>query len=334
MKNKQMKNKYQIILFDIIEKTVPEKQNLVHLISDLLNISVDAAYRRIRGVKLLDLEELLLLSSHFKISLDALTNVSDTKNIQSEYTPLDGTDMKNYMMYLKDLSNSIENIRSSPSGELIFSAVDIPVFHYSAYKELTFLRLFSWSSSVCGFKGSYEKYVKGLDIQSLSNEFEKIFKNYCQCPSTEIWAEHSIDRIMGLLNYHHEMGHFEVENFPLFLCEQLLDWSNTLHHWTDEGTKGPKKTPFKFYVSEIDLCNNFVLYKKNGIMDCDFKLFTVNHLDIFDQRFCRETEKWLNSAIEKSTLISGSAEKQRYKFFNRQRQKISAMMDKILAGGK
>ena len=329
-----MKDKRQTMFFDLVRKTVQENQNLVHVVSDLLNVSVDSAYRRIRGTKLLDFDELLLLSNHFNISLDALTHVSDTKNIQCEYTPLDFKDMEDYRMYLKDLSHSIENVRSSPNGEIVFSAVDIPIFHYSAYKELTYLRLFSWSSNVYGFKGSYDEFVKKLDTNSLSNEFEKIVKNYRQCPSTEIWADHSIDRILSLLNYHHEMGHFEVENFPLFLCEQLLDWSNMVRHWTDNGTKGPKKTPFKFYVSEYDLCNTFALYRKNEIMDCDLKLFTINHLDVFDQSFCKETESWLNSAIERSTLISGSAEKQRYKFFNRQRQKISAMMEKILAEGK
>lgn len=331
MKNQFTKGGYQMMFFDLIRKIVPENHTLVDVVSDLLNVSTDAAYRRIRGVKLLDFEEVLLLCNHFRISLDSFTNITDAKNIQCRYTPIDLSDMKNHLNYLHDLSASIESVRLAHDGEIIFSAVDVPIYHYAAYKELTLFKLFSWNSSVYGFTGNYDEFIKRLEFNEILHSYKKIIKNYQLCPSTEIWADYTIDKILGLLQYHHEMGHFNDEKFPLFLCEQLLDLTGTLHCWTEKNSKGSKNTPFRFYVTDIDMSNTFALFKKNGTINCSLKLFTINHFDIFDQRFCRETEKWLNTAIQRSTLISGSAEKQRHRFFTGQKQKICSLMDKLLS---
>jgi len=177
--------------------------------------------------------------------------------------------------------------------------------------------------------GSWENRDEKSDIEYI----HLIFKDLAAFKSngavlTSIWGIANItDKTM--LDYHHVLGHFSNKNFPLFLCEQLLDLNATMHRWAEKGTKGKKNTPYKFYVSEIDLGNTFVLFRKYGTINCDLKLFNINHFDIFDLQFCHEIENWLNSAIQGSTLISGSSEIQRYQFFNRQRQKICALMDKM-----
>jgi len=46
-------------------------------------------------------------------------------------------------------------------------------------------------------------------------------------------------------------------------------------------------------------------------------------------RFCQETELWLRNTAQRGTLISGSSEKERFKFFNAQRQKIENLMQSL-----
>ena len=324
-------NKHQLMLFTLIQKTLPPHLNLINVISELLNISYDATTRRIRGDKSLDFEEAVLLCNHFNISLDALAKVTDEKTIQCQYSPIDLNDQVSYIAYLQDLADSVESVRMAPDGELIFTAVDIPIYYYSAFREMTFFKLFAWSNSVGSFTGNYDDFVKELDIPKLSSCFDKIVKNYHLCPSTEIWTDSTIDQMLKILFHHYEMGHLGNEDFPLLICEQLWEFLNTVHDWTETGVKGTEKTPIKFYVSDIDLNNTYVLFRKNGTINCDLKLFTINHFDIFDQRFCREMENWLNTAIQRATFITQTAEKQRYKFFNGQRQKISYLVDKIMA---
>ena len=62
----------QEILFQSIKSKSNPNISFVHELSELLEISYDSAYRRIRGEKELSLEELKTICFHYKISVDAL----------------------------------------------------------------------------------------------------------------------------------------------------------------------------------------------------------------------------------------------------------------------
>src|SRR6186997_2158915 len=60
----------QVAFFNHLKTLLPAHLSLVDEIAELLNISNDSAYRRIRGEKPIALEEIQKLATHFKISLD------------------------------------------------------------------------------------------------------------------------------------------------------------------------------------------------------------------------------------------------------------------------
>ena len=328
-KKGMIKNQNQNILFDNIQKVLPANRALVDVVSDLLNISTDAAYRRIRGVKSIDFDEAILLCNEFKISLDAFVNAPDVKQIQCGYTPLDINDTHNYVLYLQNLFEDIEKSRISPGGEIFMTAASLPAVYYFRYRELTLFNLFSWSNSVYGFSDNYSEFVNNMESDKLAVYHEKIVKSYHQVPSHEIWTTGTIDRILTLINHHYEVGHFSDENFPLLLCEQLLELLATLQGWMEKGEKGENNVPHKFYVSDIDFDNSFFLFKSANATKFFLKLFTINGLTTTDERFCTEIENWINNTMQRSTLISGSSEKERYKFFNSLKQKIRFLIDKV-----
>ena len=67
-------------IFEHIQNAIPKDYIMVNEIADLLNISVDSAYRRIRGDKAIEIQETALLCTHYKISLDAILQLSDNAN--------------------------------------------------------------------------------------------------------------------------------------------------------------------------------------------------------------------------------------------------------------
>ena len=325
----QLKKEHQNALFDLIKNELPENLVLIEVIAELLGISEQSAYRRIKGDKLLDFEEFVLLCNHFKIPIDTFVTITNDKYIQCRYTPMDLRNEKNYLDYLREVLSNLEGVRSKPDGEVVLSAVDIPLFHYGSCRELVLFILFSWNSGVYGYTGTYNDFVKEYDLSEILNQYDKIANHYLHVPSTEIWTIRTIDRLVKLLGYHSEMGHFEDENFPVFLCEQLLKLINTLEQWTETGTKGADGKPFKLYISEIHLSNTFIQFKKNGTTNCALKLFTINHFNITDPKFCQEAEQWLNNTTRRATLISGASERGRHKFFSRKRQKVNSLIDVI-----
>ena len=65
----------QINLFQHIKAVLPSNLSLADEIADLLDVSVDSAYRRIRGDKELSLSELIKLSSRYNVSIDNLHSI-------------------------------------------------------------------------------------------------------------------------------------------------------------------------------------------------------------------------------------------------------------------
>src|SRR3954453_4798644 len=73
-------NDLQISFFKKIKEKLPSHISLPDVIAEYLHISNDSAYRRIRGEKALTLDEIEILVSKTKISLDQFFKVPDTSN--------------------------------------------------------------------------------------------------------------------------------------------------------------------------------------------------------------------------------------------------------------
>ena len=332
MNKSEINNENQIIFFDLIQKSLPANIALVDVISDLLGVGADATYRRIRGDKPISFEEALILSKHFQISIDELANVVDKNQITCRYFPLNLENIKDYLVYIQNISNNLERVRMLPESEIILSATDIPIFSILLHKELSYFRIFSWSKSVYGYNSNYEDYCKELDNTGLVlNCLKNIEKSYLRIPSTEIWTNKTIDSTLKLLDFHTEMNHFSSKEIPLLLCEQLLDLMNKTQIYAEKGVKGQNEIPFNLYISDADIGNTFIIFKSTQSKSAMIKLYTINSLATSNERFCAETENWLSNLIQRATLISGSSERERFKFFQTQRQKIQFLIDKIVS---
>ena len=72
-------NNLQKELFNQIKNSLPPHISMVDTIAELLDISYDSVYRRIRGEKPVALEEVKLLCDHFHLSLDQVMELHTSK---------------------------------------------------------------------------------------------------------------------------------------------------------------------------------------------------------------------------------------------------------------
>ena len=320
---------HQEILISLLKANLPSQFSLVDYVSELLNISQDAAYRRIRGEKRFDIDELYTICSEYDISIDSIFSIKSNGSIFN-YTALDLGDFAHYLSYMQKVSKSIEFVKEGKDKQIIASAIDIPIFHFLPYKELTLFKLFAWTNSVYKYDGSFYSFMKELEHPDLHCCYAKIAADYSQIPSTEVWTTNTIDTIIRLLDFHFETGYFTEKDIPLLLCHQLLQLIENLKNWVEKGYKGnnPSST-FKFYVSDTDLENNFILLRKDNSLRCIIKLFTINSLTTTDETFCKETLNWLESSINRAVLLSGASERDRFRYFNILQQKVRYLIDKF-----
>ena len=77
----------QATLFEKIKSAMDDNISMVDEVAELLNVSSDSAYRRIRGEKIIPFDELLILAGKYGISLDEFLGI-DGKQLPFHYSNL------------------------------------------------------------------------------------------------------------------------------------------------------------------------------------------------------------------------------------------------------
>ena len=316
-------------LFEDIKKNLPEQYALVDMIADVLDIGMDSAYRRINCKKLLSIKETATLCRHFKISFDSLIGNDKNQQLNYIYRPVNLSKPDAYLNYILALANIFGKLRASADSSIILSAIDIPVFHLLSQKELIFFKLYAWSHSVYDYTGSLEDFIKETETPKINSLHQQICNDYEYIASAEIFTTSSLENTLRLINYYVEIGKFTSRDFPLLLCEQILNILDRKRIWAENSYKNDYTIPYKLFLSEIDFECSYILLNNSGEKNCFVKLFTVNNIKVMDKDFCIEAENYLTKLSQRSVLLCGSSEKERIKFFNSQQQKIRYLMEKI-----
>jgi hypothetical protein len=157
-----------------------------------------------------------------------------------------------------------------------------------------------------------------------------MYQDYMQIPSKEIWTNQTPDAILRLLDFYVETGAFDRRETVFLLLNQLSALLDTVNSYAGAGYKDDKRqTPFSLYLCSVDLENNFMLARRGEHYTCSVKLYTVNSVSTDNAALCGETAKWINDLMLKSMLISGTATKERFRFFQTSKNKIEELIHKI-----
>lgn len=326
------KTNYQELFFEKLKNSINPSVNPVYEIADLLQISNDAAYRRLRGEKLLNLNEIILLCKHFNLSIDELIN-GNSNEIKFNYMPLQDNFEGNYTIYIKSLRDYLRFIVEHKSSvkKIYFAATDIPIFHLCKFPELKAFKIYTWKKQ---FNRDYE--FKFSIENNIDSEMRTIFKNiselYDQVDSYEIWTRNTFDTYLKYIQYYFEIDCFESKSDAIMLLDKLSELVEIIKGHGEKGFKTHRneKSIYNLFLSEIELESNLI-YAETDNMDFSFiKLYSINTISTSNQLFCSGTKTWFESVINKSILISGFSQKQFLIFFREITKKIEYQRSNIL----
>lgn len=101
----------QVSFFQNLKAKISGFSSVVDEVAEILDISVDSAYRRIRGEKLLNLNEIALLSQKFNLSIDQILSIpSNTILFKSNQNSFD--DNTNFNQWMLDVLAQLEMVAS------------------------------------------------------------------------------------------------------------------------------------------------------------------------------------------------------------------------------
>ncbi|MEN8225347.1 MAG: hypothetical protein ABFS05_08305 [Bacteroidota bacterium] len=325
----------QTTLFQAIKHQLPEKFSFVHEIAELLQISYDSAYRRIRGDKALTLDELVLLNERFGLSVDTFLNV-ETNNVVFNCHAVEAEKFR-IKQWLETIIRDLERIRQAKEKHIIYAAKDPPLFHYFHFPEIGAFKMFFYQKTLLRFP-EFEGMQLRLDEadEDIYQTGRRMLISSNAIPTTEIWNEDTFYITLRQIEYYWIAGYFHSRDDVLNLCDKLEKWLRHIQKQAELGFKflygqnpvGVEGT-FKMYENEIVLNDNSILVK---MPDVSYAYLTFNVLSLLTTTnpvFTGHLERYFNGLIKQSHLISSSGAKERSRFFNKLLGTVEEFREKI-----
>lgn len=298
---------------------LPPHLSLVDELADLLSISRDSAYRRIRGETELSLREAHLLANHFSLSLDAILKMQ-TDCLIFRHPDAGSLGIGSKLKYVYETLGSLEGVIDR---ELIYFSLELPVFHLLQVPALLSFKLHYWESIANPAGGLPRILIDNVPIAGLHLD---LVNRYIRVPSTEIISEATLATTLRQILYFMEVGAFVVPSDGVKVLEAVQAMVEHLRRQAALGRKflfgsqPPAEGPsdqFKLFHNEIIYSQN-IAYLRAQSMERVFLEHNITHfLHTDDPHFCRETYSTLQTILQKSLPISHVAERERNKFFNR-----------------
>lgn len=314
-----------------LRQAMPPGIGLAEELADLLEVSTDSAYRRIRGETELTIEEIYKVARKYNISMDEVFG-SQSDTVTFAYTKLTDS-VASFETYLNRIISSLRAISKYGNGYISYVAEEMPMFYSFYTKKLTEFKLFYWQRSVLNVPDYQKvKFSWGLLPEKLVNYAHDAFAEYLRIPSTEVWSDETVFTGLRQIKFYYESGIISKEQ----ALELLMDYRAVLELIQKNAENGRKNISdqsetYRLYSSEVMLGTNCI-YSKMGEARYSYISFnTMNSLTTSNPEFCEETEHWIKNLERKSTLISGVAEKQRYQFFSKMFRHVDELQQAISA---
>ena len=325
-------NELQQQLFNHLRQNMPSHLSLVDELCELLNLSSDSVYRRIRGEKPISLNELKKICEHYYLSIDQLLQLKNESVLFQ--APGVNVSSPDFESYLKSMLQQFKYFNSFQNREMKYLCKDIPFWYFYLFPEMGAFKSFFWVKTInndpllINKKFSYALFPY-TDCYAIG---QQIIKEYNEIPSEELWNLESINSTVNQIAYYREAGHFASyadEEAVINSFQKLLD------HLQQQAETGAKFAPgsttishrmaIKFYVNELILGNNTILLQLDNQQFSTVTYSVLSYLITNDPRFSQKTFDTFNILLSRSSLISTTGEKDRNRFFNLMRQKVDAL---------
>jgi hypothetical protein len=326
--------KTQTHFFQKIKPGIPHYTSLAAEVATALQISVDSAYRRIRGEKLLNFNEISLVCQFFNVSMDEFLCLN-TNSILFQSSPKRAEEDA-LMHWLEDLYGQLHFINSHPRRHLYFLINDLPPFHHFYHPLLASFKIFFWMRSILPLGLlDQEKFNHTKNyLSSYETMIQKIVRAYTRIPSTELWNKDALNTTIRQIESYQDMGLMADKDITRQVYSSLLEVIDHLEKMAIQGKKSVlgqepslESATYTLYLNDIVSGDNTVMAEIG-----EAKITYLNHSVLYfvgskDRDFNESTFRNMENLIKKSSLLSGSGEKERTLVFNKLRKKVLAKME-------
>ncbi|WP_397363697.1 hypothetical protein [Olleya sp. R77988] len=314
---------FQTTFLNYLKTELPGNTSTIEAVATALDISYDAAHRRVSLKSKFSLDESVALAKYYNLSLDRLFETTSTEFVTIEKTKHIENEAE-LQLYFEDSYHSLLPLLKQKDSTILYSAKDIPLFYNLNGDELSQFKYYVWLKLL-----NPEFASKSFDTYaakpSLIEAGKKLGSLYNNLNTNEVWDITSVNSTLKQIYFYHQAGQVNSKK-AIQLCELL---NLLIKNIEDKLLNNP--TQFKLYYNELHLMNNNVLVStpQSKLLYVPFTL--LSYYKTSDSYTCNEAEVFLKKQLQNSKLLNTAGEKERNTFFNKLYAKIKALKQLIEA---
>jgi BetR domain len=319
-------------LFRSLKETLPAHLSLVDELCNLLNLSADSVYRRIRGEKPIALTELKQICEHYHISIDQLLQLKNDSVLFQAPGIMNGATP--FVEHMKGMLAQFKYFNSFKQGEIYYLCKDAPFWYFYLFPEMAAFKTFFWSKTINNEPAFADKSFSLAEF-SFEDCFaigRQILEEHSRMNTVELWNLESIHSSINQIAYYRDAGIFRSREDLIAVVDSFIQMADHLQAQAVQGVKFmpgatdlTHKGPIQFYVNELILGNNTILLNLDDKKVSMITYSVFSYLITRDERFAAKSFDTFNTLLSRSTLVSKSGEKDRNRFFNALRDKVHAL---------
>lgn len=308
-------------LLEGVKQRLPKGEKLAHVMMDILNLSQDAVYRRIRGEVPLTIFETKILCEKYDISFDDYGTYRKGQ-VTFNYNALTKIEM-NFEEYLIGLRDGMRLIKNLDQPEIWMSINDTPLFQLFNLPHLTRFKFFFWAKTYLKIPAYVNEKFKREKIDKRVLQIGIEAHNiYNSITTHEVYSHETLRGTLRQIQYYFDADLFEDPTYALELLDNLQQLTKHMQAQAEIGRKfvhgnEPVQSgnEFHMYFNETYVADNTYLVKwKDGkAMYTSHNI--MNYLSTTDPFYTNETEFTLQNLFANSSPISKVNAKDRSRFF-------------------
>jgi len=302
-----------------------KKIPLSEVVSELLDVSRNTAYRKIRGEINVSVNEMEILTNHFNADLNKAAYKTNTHDLFVKRVP-NISNIKSLEQYLEQLNIQLTNLSQRGTGDIYIAARDLPFFHAFQQEELSSFKLSVWLRS---FTMTNENQGALPNIPRTLTEAAKDVSNvYFSLPVTEIWNYETISNTIQQVQYFRSAGFINMQRAQRILED--LQWVlRSFKRRASRREASPDLVKGDLYHCDYSMFNNVALSNSGGKKIAYIGVSDLRFMETDDPAVTNDVLQSFKRHLQMGKLISGSAEKDREAFFNAHFLQVEKAVDNL-----
>lgn len=311
-------------ILDAINKQLPQNQKIVTYLAEVLDLSKESVYRRIRGEIAFSIDELLKVASNLNLSIDEILNHASNKQNCFDIPADFSSNPTHALIQNLQLNNAFaKEVTEAQNSEIIIAFNRLSLIIHMRLKHVFKFLYYKYLSQTNNVPLNYKlsDLVLPHEVDSLRDEYFYYSQKINHV--TYIIDQNTLARFIKEVLYYFNRKLLSKDELHL-IQKDLYELIDITYYMTINGTnKLGARTDIYLSFFDINSTSSYLRYDDKRMV----KLWinTVTPLNIYSPEIVDVQKNWFLSLKKQSTLITQSNEIQQTEYLNKQRAIIDDM---------